>query len=383
MNMKTNTSCAPQTCDSTIAERPRYFPRQIITADDLSLDQEYARNARRLHNRMLHGWGVVCGAKVCPVPATNGSAGFQPWLVSVCPGYVLGPCGDEILIDCCKTVDMRTGGTKAATGDPCVQMPDPWCTDVFVKPAANGRYYVAVKYKQVMARPVRVQPVGCGCDDSSCEYSRWRDGYEIGVLQNYACPGNPPDLGPDGKPDLNLLMGGDMMECPPLPLDPWVVLAVVDLDPDGTIHSIDNCTCRRWVASFGSFWWACHSTQVAIASFDPPAGVDFQNLKPDSKTTLTGTAHITAGTLAQPPASAASLGQGITIKDFKVTPPAAGGQDITLMFVVESDAPAALPGPRDLTLKNGDCAITIVPTAIQVVADAVAVAKAPTKKKGK
>ncbi len=71
--MKTETPCAPQTCDTTMAERPRYFPRQIITADDLSLDQEYARNARRLHNRMLHGWGVVCGAKVCPVPCTNGS----------------------------------------------------------------------------------------------------------------------------------------------------------------------------------------------------------------------------------------------------------------------------------------------------------------------
>jgi len=382
--MKTSTSCAPQTCDSAIAERPRYFPRQIITADDLSLDQEYARNARRLHNRMLHGWGVVCGAKVCPVPATAGNAGFQPWVVSVCPGYILGPCGDEILIDCCKTVDVRTSGTKAVTGDPCVQTPDPWCTDVFVQTPAAGRFYIAVQYKQIRARPVRVQPVGCGCDDSSCEYSRWRDGYEIGVLPNYKCPTDAPDLDPDGNPNLNLLVRGDMMDCPALPPDPWVVLAVVNVDADGTIHSIDNCTCRRWVASFGSFWWACHSTQVAVASFDSAdTTVDFQNLKPDSTKALTGKAHITAGTLSQPPASTASLGQGITIKDFQVTPPAPAGQDITLTFIVESNAPAALAGARDLTLKNGDCAITIFPNAIRVVTVTVTAAKAPAKKKVK
>src|SRR5260370_23345323 len=95
-----------------------------------------------------------------------------------------------------------------------------------------------------------------------------------------------------------------MMDCPVLPPDPWVVLAVVNVDADGTIHSIDNCTCRRWVASFGNFWWACHSTQVAIASFDSAdTAVDFQNLKPDSNKPLTGTAHITAETLAQPPPS--------------------------------------------------------------------------------
>jgi hypothetical protein len=46
--------------------------------------------------------------------------------------------------------------------------------------------------------------------------------------------------------------------------------------------------------------------------------------------------------------------------------------------------PAALAGSRDFTLKNGDCSISIVPNAIQVVVGAmVAKAKAPAKKKAK
>ena len=70
-------------CDSRLAERPRYFPRQLITADDLTLEQEYFRNKLRLHNRLLHGWGVVCGAQVYPVPKANGNGVMEPWKVMV------------------------------------------------------------------------------------------------------------------------------------------------------------------------------------------------------------------------------------------------------------------------------------------------------------
>ena len=40
--MKTNSSCCGGTttpCDSTISELPRYYPRQLITPDDLTLDR--------------------------------------------------------------------------------------------------------------------------------------------------------------------------------------------------------------------------------------------------------------------------------------------------------------------------------------------------------
>ena len=45
-------------------ERVRYFARQLLTADDLTQEQEYLRGRMRRHNLFLHGWGVVCGAEV-------------------------------------------------------------------------------------------------------------------------------------------------------------------------------------------------------------------------------------------------------------------------------------------------------------------------------
>ena len=70
--MKTNTNCCSASaspCDTSIAELPRYYPRQLITPDDLTLEQNYFRDRLRRHNRLLHGWGVVCGALVCPEPS--------------------------------------------------------------------------------------------------------------------------------------------------------------------------------------------------------------------------------------------------------------------------------------------------------------------------
>jgi len=252
--MKTNTVCADVACDRGIAERPRYFPRALITSDDLTLEQEYSRNKLRLHNRMLHGWGVVCGAQVCMVPKANGNGNgeFEPWKVYVKPGYILGPCGDEINIDCGRVVDLRTSGVTGVTGEPCVDAVDPWCVEVFESEGPDT-LYLAVRYKQYATRPVRVQPVGCGCDDTRCENSRWRDGYEIKVL-NY-CPHEqeePPVFD-------ELFEESPIPPCPPPPEDPWVGLAKIELDPDGVISRIDNCACRRMVLSHASFWWHCEA----------------------------------------------------------------------------------------------------------------------------
>src|SRR2546421_8213594 len=101
-------------CSATEApylERTRFFPRQLVTPGDLTQDQEYFRAKLRRHNRLLHGWGVVCGAGVTTGPKVSE--------VTVHPGYVLGPFGDEIVIDDPVTIDMcREGldGTAASCG---------------------------------------------------------------------------------------------------------------------------------------------------------------------------------------------------------------------------------------------------------------------------
>lgn len=101
--------------------------------------------------------------------------------------------------------------------------PDLWCGDA-PRVRDDTTVYLAVRYVERATRPVRVPGCGCGCDESECEYSRTRDGFELKVLTelpfayrrkvnekqawtaSYSCP------------------GGKGRSCPPSPDEPWVVL---------------------------------------------------------------------------------------------------------------------------------------------------------------
>jgi hypothetical protein len=69
--------------------RPRYFTGQLLTAEDLEAEQSYFLTGRRAHNRLLHGWGVVCGLDVTP----SGSGG-----VVVEAGVAIDGLGREIVV---------------------------------------------------------------------------------------------------------------------------------------------------------------------------------------------------------------------------------------------------------------------------------------------
>src|SRR3954447_5911033 len=94
-------------------EKVNYFPRQLLTVDDMVTERDYVLQKMRRHNRYLHGWGVVCGLIVKPAPTPA-----QPWLVQVGGGYALGPYGDEIYVVEPALLDLAKCGPKAMT-DPC------------------------------------------------------------------------------------------------------------------------------------------------------------------------------------------------------------------------------------------------------------------------
>jgi len=170
MSPSTSTICAQ--VSNPALEWVRYFPRQLITADDMRAEQDYFREKLRRHNRMLHGWGVVCG---CEVVAKNN------WQVTVSAGYLITPAGDEICIPEDITFDLAQDSPKAY--DPCPQ-PTPCSPAGGAKAVAGNTVYLAVCYSECNTRPVRTHPAGCGCgcDDSACEYSRARESYELVCL---------------------------------------------------------------------------------------------------------------------------------------------------------------------------------------------------------
>lgn len=68
--------------------RNHFFAGKLLTAADLELEQNYFRNKSKLHNRSLHGFGIVSGLEV---------SHRQDELI-IAPGLALDCQGNEILI---------------------------------------------------------------------------------------------------------------------------------------------------------------------------------------------------------------------------------------------------------------------------------------------
>lgn len=70
--------------------RVNYFTGRLLTAQDFQDEQDYDIERHRLHNRCLHGAGVVCGLEVMVDAAHN--------RIQVSPGLALDCLGREILL---------------------------------------------------------------------------------------------------------------------------------------------------------------------------------------------------------------------------------------------------------------------------------------------
>jgi hypothetical protein len=379
--MKTDALCQDLVCDHSYAERPRYYARQLITDEIMRLEQRYFIDRMRRHNRLMHGWGVVCGAQVCPNPVSKtGASGNRPWEVVVHPGYILGPYGDEIIIDCERTIDLRTSGVSGVTGEPCVDVVDPWCSEIIAPRDPSAPLFIAVRYKECQTRPVRVQPVGCGCDDAQCENSRLRDGYEIAILPY--CPephvANPIELKlPNPLQDLRVRLEGPLTVCPPCPAEPWVGLARVAVDEDGVITEIDNCECRRMVVSTANLSLRCVLSPVKVTAIEPaeafvgettPIALVGENFKPGLRL---------------------YMGPGITfdLRDPRIN--TAGTRYENISVIIDS---TTQPGPRSLTVVTADCETATFPDVFTVAltlnvdakkADATEASTPPPTRKGR
>jgi hypothetical protein len=134
---KTHTGTSACPCPACIGlrdlERPRYFAGQLLTESELNDEQSYVLAKGRLHNRYLHGWGVVCGLQVACDDCDK---------LVVTPGYAIDPCGNDIVLTRDESFDVlqaiRT--CQAATrqepdcepyrsGDDkdCRDVPEHWC----------------------------------------------------------------------------------------------------------------------------------------------------------------------------------------------------------------------------------------------------------------
>ena len=69
-------------------DRLRFFPGRLLTAGDFALEQDYFRGKQKLHNRALHGFGIVSGLNVT----------IESGKVVVAAGMALDCEGNELVL---------------------------------------------------------------------------------------------------------------------------------------------------------------------------------------------------------------------------------------------------------------------------------------------
>jgi hypothetical protein len=195
--------------------RARFETGTYLTAAALSLEQQHRLQRLRRHNRHLHGWGVVCGLFV--VPAATAA---RPWAVGVCPGFAVGPHGDEIEVPGKAQVDIA----EFLWSRPAVAAG----TSVPLR-----RVYIAVRYVEREDALHAVPQRGCGCNEPEYAPARIADSFEAAAIWTPPAPAPVFDIcSPPGPP------------CPECPESPWVALARIALPATAgqpvTAAMIDN-----------------------------------------------------------------------------------------------------------------------------------------------
>ncbi len=144
--------------------RPRFFAGQLLTEDDLGRLDRYIVEKNKLHNRYLHGWGVVCGLEVV-------CHNCKGW-VTVKQGYAIDPCGNDIIVCENDTVDVCALIKKCKDKErrdwecePPYRDRDNGCKDV------KETWVLAIRYDEKPSRGItaltRKSDVGC-CSRCNC-----------------------------------------------------------------------------------------------------------------------------------------------------------------------------------------------------------------------
>jgi hypothetical protein len=120
-------------------DRPRFFAGRLLSADDMQAEQDYLRGKSRLHNRGLHGWGIVSGLGVSIDQGTT---------LLVSPGLALDCAGNELVLPAPERMSLS---------------------------GVAGRHYVAIEYVEVDIAP---QPSLAG----EVELSRVRETVRLSLV---------------------------------------------------------------------------------------------------------------------------------------------------------------------------------------------------------
>jgi hypothetical protein len=187
--------------------RLHYFHGRALGALDLRREQAYHLEKARLRNRLLHGWGIVCGLGVEIVskqPCDPDDEEPNAWALVVQPGAALDCRGNEIVVRNPREVVLNSLLSEDELRQVCEQPATVYLTLCFHEQPIDP------------SRPL----LAAGCEPvPACEYGRVLETYRI------CASTRRPDPGPACEPCCGAC-GDHCLE----------LAAVVDFDPAAPIE---------------------------------------------------------------------------------------------------------------------------------------------------
>jgi hypothetical protein len=209
-------------------DRPLYFDRQLLIADDLSLEQGFTDRRLELLARNVLGWGVAAGFQLSTRPPSPVPARVD---LAISPGFALTPLGDEVYL----SQEVVIGNVAAAMSAACGAPAD--CTIVEDADGARavqpGRAWIVARPAPLDGGPRPAMPEGCGHPGNNTRPSRRCGGATVEI----ACSLLPPHISaPLDLPQLHNAVCGPWG--PPLPgpvseAANYVVLGTMEIVPEG------------------------------------------------------------------------------------------------------------------------------------------------------
>jgi hypothetical protein len=151
-------------CELPTNRRLNYFTGQFLTEWDFRDEQTYHRGKRLQHNRLLHGFGTVCGLKVVP----HERAECQDRFVKIQSGLALDRCGREIWVPEAVYVDLNKHLAEQLTEG---------------KGQLPGKHLlISLCYEECGTELVPALFDECSCGETRCEPNRIRESYVVKVV---------------------------------------------------------------------------------------------------------------------------------------------------------------------------------------------------------
>jgi hypothetical protein len=221
-------------------ERNHWFDYKYIGAHDLLAEQEYLVSRHRLHNRLLHGCGVICGLKVTRHPRAR-CAG--DWVV-VQAGIAIDAFGRELILG----------------EDTAQQLP--------VAKGKGGSFVLCVRYREEQVQPV---PVLYADPEAGLPYS-----VPNRIQESVAVVAVPAsEFDPDGWE----VGGRGCIHPAPATAHGLVALAIAEVDPGGEPVTISNRARRIGPP-------ADRSARIVDLSWKHGSAVSVRKLRDDRRLTV-------------------------------------------------------------------------------------------------